>query len=85
MAAEESLTWYLYLSSLVLFKWVYPFSYIIVLGSETLIQYDCMIQMFCPSMKAGKFACLTAANSFNCVGEKHSFVMFVMWNFAGAF
>ena len=45
---------------------------------ETLIQYDCMIQMFCPSLKASNIACLTAANSLNSVGGKHSFVMFVM-------
>ena len=44
----------------------------------TLIQYDCMIQMFCPSLKASNFACLTAANSLNCEGGKHSFVMIVM-------
>ena len=41
----------------------------------TLIQYDCMIQMFCLSLKASKFTCLTAANLLNYIGVKHSFVM----------
>ena len=31
--------------------------------------------MFCPSLKASNFACSAAANSLNCVGGKHSFVM----------
>ena len=73
--AKESVTWYLFLSSLFLVKWIiHHLRYCFRKLFSTTARYS-MIQMFCPGSKPSKSACLTVANLLNCVGGNHSFLI----------